>query len=111
MTQLIVLSVNLQNYYADKDYRTYARRGHNQTHILADEVVAQAMHYGANVICTQEDEHALALPGFEEVAAACAGDDLRAGEVVGEMRARGRDGAKSETCPLPTRCALVVQLP
>ena len=73
--KLTVLSVNIQNYYGDKDSRTYARQGHNQSHILADEIVAQAMYYGANVICTQEDEHGLAIPGYEEVGAACLGND------------------------------------
>ena len=116
---LTVLSVNLQNYYGDKDYRTYSRKGHNQTHILADEIVGQAEYHHANVICTQEDEHGLALSGYEEVAAACAGD-WRKKEVVRTYVQRDWAGRCmhaettvpwSEACPLPQRCALVVQLP
>ena len=72
--KLTVLSVNIQNFYGDASGNTYARQGHNQSHILADEVAAQAIHYGANVICTQEDEHGLAIPGYEEAGAACLGD-------------------------------------
>ena len=117
--KLTVLSVNIQNYYGDKDSRTYARQGHNQSHILADEIVAQAMYYGANVICTQEDEHGLAIPGNEEVGAACLGND-RQKEVVRtyvqvEMAGKCKHTVVivpwSEACPLPARCALIVQLP
>ena len=69
--QVVVLSVNLQNFYGDASFQTYASRGKNQTHIVAAEVMAQAKHYGADVICTQEDEHGLALSEFDEVASAC----------------------------------------
>ena len=108
---LTVLSVNMQHYYGDKDYRTCSRKGHNQTHILADEIVGQAEYHHANVICTQEDEHGLALSGYEEVAAACAGD-WRKKEVVRTYVQRDWAGRCmhaettvpwSEACPLPQR--------
>ena len=117
--KLTVLSVNIQNYYGDKDSRTYARQGHNQSHILADEIVAQAMYYGANVICTQEDEHGLVIPGYEEAGAACLGDYRQKEVVRTYVQAEWASSCThtevtvpwSEACPLPARCALIVQLP
>ena len=117
---LTVLSVNLQNNYGDQFFRSYARMGHSQAHILGDEVASQALHYGANVICTQEDEHGLAMPRFEQVAAACAGENDRKKEVVRTYVQEGWLGRcmhaeitvpRSDACPLPTRCGLIVQLP
>ena len=116
---VVVFPINLQNFYGDAENRTYASRGKNHTHILAAEVAAQARHYSADVICTQEDEHGLALSEFDEVASACK-HGHRGKEVVRTyVRSDWHKDCTfavvempwSEECPMPTRCALLVAVP
>lgn len=117
--EVVVLSVNLQNFYGDASNQTFASRGKNHTHLTAAEVMSQAKYHHADVICTQEDEHGLALSEFDEVASACK-HGHRGKEVVRTYVRHSwhKDCSfavvevpKSDECPMPTRCALLVALP
>ena len=119
MNRVVVMPINLQNFYGDADYKTFASRGKNQTHILAAEVSAQARHFNADVICAQEDEHGLAMSEHDEVASACL-HGQRGKEVVRTyVKASWHKDCtfatveltRSDECPMPTRCALIVSLP
>ena len=114
-----ILSFNLQNYYGDVNEQTQDGLGMNHTHKMARAVAAAAKRLRADVICTQEDTHGLALSHFEEVASACA---FRPGstEVVrtyvrtdwyNQSSFEVVQLAETANCSMPTRCALVVALP
>lgn len=117
----VIFSLNLQNYYGDRDSRTPNEKlGRSQSQVLARLVALKSARQSVEVICTQEDKDGLLIPGFTEGVAACTTEN-RPYEAV---RIYVRDDlvvrAKFETHQLkprhceyyhiPERCAVAVEI-
>ena len=119
---LTVLSLNLQNYYGDKNRNTAkAKLGRSQSQVLTRLLALKGQEDNVTVICTQEDEHGLIIPGYREAVSACSSNHWSQKEAVRiyvkreyvAQAALYTVNLKPKHCDslhIPERCAAVLEL-